>query len=215
MAQRVDLSQHQENPINVTILGKNIDLTVPIKQYIMEKVEKVERMNHAIIEMAVRVDVQKLDHTVDITMKFSHFKINVHAVTLEMYSAIDKAFDKLKAKLRRWKGKIQDHHAKGAKVIDLEVNVLKVAPSELDDINDAIEEETLREEDKILHFPDVHKKKIRSLKTLTLQEAVMKMELSRDHFLIYKSEEDKELKILYRRKDDSYGIISLEKAKEG
>jgi putative sigma-54 modulation protein len=160
--------------------------------------------------MVVRIDIQKMDHTVDIVMKFSHFKINVHAVTDEMYSAIDKAFDKLRAKIRRWKGKIQDHHAKGTKVIDLEVNVLKQEPSFLEEINDAIDEANLEEVDKDLKMPVVHKTKTRRLKHLTLSEAVMKMELSHDNFLIYRSEEDLKMKVLYRRKDNSYGVISLQ-----
>jgi putative sigma-54 modulation protein len=208
MAQKVEFSEHQ--PINVVILAKHFDITTPIKNYIMERVEKVERMNHAIIDLVVRIDIQKMDHTVDIVMKFSHFKINVHAVTDEMYSAIDKAFDKLRAKIRRWKGKIQDHHAKGTKVIDLEVNVLKQEPSFLDEINDAIDEANLEGVDKELQMPTVHKTKIRRLKHLTLNEAVMKMELSHDNFLIYRSEEDLKMKVLYRRKDNSYGVISLQ-----
>lgn len=208
MAQKVEFSEQQ--PINVVILAKHFDITTPIKNYIMERVEKVERMNHAIIDMVVRIDIQKMDHTVDIVMKFSHFKINVHAVTDEMYSAIDKAFDKLRAKIRRWKGKIQDHHAKGTKVIDLEVNVLKQEPSFLEEINDAIEEANLEDVDKEMKIPAVHKTKIRRLKQLNVNEAVMKMELSHDNFLIYRSEEDLKIKVIYRRKDNSYGVISLQ-----
>lgn len=208
MAQKVEFSEQQ--PINVVIVAKHFDITTPIKNYIMERVEKVERINHAIIDMVVRIDIQKMDHTVDIVMKFSHFKINVHAVTDEMYSAIDKAFDKLRAKIRKWKGKIQDHHAKGTKVIDLEVNVLKQEPSFLEEINDAIEEANLEEVDKEMKMPAVHKTKIRRLKQLNVNEAVMKMELSHDNFLIYRSEEDLKIKVIYRRKDNSYGVISLQ-----
>lgn len=210
MAQRVKLEEEGQ-PIQVTILGKHLDLTAPIKQYIMEKVEKVEKINHMIMEIAVRIDVQKLDHSVDIVMKFSHFKITVHAVTTEMYSAIDKAFDRLKAKIRKWKGRIQDHQAKGIAVIDLQINVLEKSPTELEEINDEIEEENLKEVEAELEVPKVYKKKTRSLKTLTLDEAVMKLELCDDHFLIYRSQEELCLKVLYRRRDGSYGVIDLPK----
>lgn len=208
MAQPVFSEDH--DPFNITILGKNVEITNTLKEYVQEHIDKIEKMNHAIIDITVRIDIQKLDHLVDIVMKFSHFKINVHAVTTEMYSAIDKAFDKLRAKLRKWKGKIQDHHAKGIAAIDLEVNVLEKIPTELEEINDAIEEENLKEKDKEIRAPVVYKKKTRRLKQLNLQEAVMKMELSHDNFLIYRSEEDLKLKVLYRRKDNSYGVITLE-----
>ena len=50
----------------------------------------------------------------------------------------------------------------------------------------------------------------KSLKTLTLDEAIMKMELSSDSFLIYKAEDNHKIKVIYRRKDDHYGVIELE-----
>lgn len=213
MTQKVKLSGKEERHIDVTVLGKNIEVTTPLKNYVMEKVAHIEHLNHQGIRMTVRLDVQKLDHVVDIVLKFSHFKVQVHAITLEMYSAIDKAFDRLKSKLRKWKGKIQDHHAKGIPVIDLQVNVLEKHSNDIDLINDQIEEENYRAIEAQSAKPKVYKKKTRPLKTLNLDEAVMKMELSSDNFLIYRSEEDLKLKVLYRRKDNSYGVIAL--ANEG
>lgn len=197
--------------LTVSVLGKHFDITVPIRDYVLERAHKLEHLNHFKADMVVRLEVHKLEHRADIVMKFSHFKITVHAVTEELYSAIDKAFDKLKSKIRKWKDRIQDHHARGIPVIDLQVNVLEKHPSDLEEINDEIEEANLKEMDTLLSLPKVYKKKTRKLKTLNLSEAVMKMELSGDHFLIYRSEEDHDLKVLYRRKDGSYGVIDLSK----
>jgi putative sigma-54 modulation protein len=213
MTQKVKLAGKEEHHIDVTVLGKNIEVTTPLKNYVMGKVAQIEHLNHQGIRMTVRLDIQKLDHIVDIVLKFSHFKVQVHAITLEMYSTIDKAFDRLKSKLRKWKGKIQDHHAKGIPVVDLQVNVLEKHSNDIDLINDEIEEENYRTLEAQSSKPKVYKKKTRLLKTLNLDEAVMKMELSSDNFLIYRSEEDLKLKVLYRRKDDSYGVIAL--ANEG
>jgi len=209
MTQRVKLEGKEDRHIDVSVIGKHVEVTTPLKNYVMEKVAKVEHLNHQGIDMIVRLDVQKLEHTVNIVMKFSHFKVQVHATTEEMYSAIDKAFDRLKTKLRKWKGRIQDHHAKGIPAVDLDVNVLEKQPLDVDLINDDIEEVTLQEMEASCAKPKVYKKKSRPLKTLNLDEAVMKMELSSDNFLIYRSEEDRKLKVLYRRKDNSYGIIAL------
>jgi putative sigma-54 modulation protein len=209
MTQRVKLAGKEDHHIDVTVFGKNIEVTTPLKNYVLEKVGRVEHINHLGMNMSVRLDQQKLDNNVEIVMKFSHFKVQVHATTLDMYAAIDKAFDRLKAKLRKWKGKIQDHHAKGIPVIDLHVNVLEQHVTELDEINDQIEEENFKEVEQEFRVPKVYKKKTRPLKTLNLDEAVMKMELSTDNFLIFRSEEDLKLKVLYRRKDNSYGVIAL------
>ena len=48
------------------------------------------------------------------------------------------------------------------------------------------------------------------LKTLTDGEALMKMDLSGDHFLIYRSEESQRLKVMYRRDDGDFGVIEAE-----
>ena len=47
------------------------------------------------------------------------------------------------------------------------------------------------------------------LKTLTQDEAVMKMEITSEPFMIYKSEEDQKLKVIYRREDSNYGLVQL------
>ena len=71
-------------------------------------------------------------------MKFSHFRVNVHANTENMYSAIDKAFERLYTKLRKWKDRIQDHQAKGISVTEMEINVLEHAQHEIEEINQEI-----------------------------------------------------------------------------
>lgn len=199
---------NQEYTIN--IIGKNIEITNPIRDYIEEKIEKIEDLSTDIIDVKVCLDVQKLSHVVDILMKFSHFRVNVHANTDNMYSAIDKAFERLYTKLRKWKDRIQDHHAKGIAVTEMEVNVLEHAQHEIEEINQEIidaNNESLQSE---YTRPKVVKKKKRPLKMLTIEEAVMKMELSNDNFKVYRSEEDQNLKVIYRRRDGSYGIISPE-----
>ncbi|QVL55387.1 MAG: ribosome-associated translation inhibitor RaiA [Simkaniaceae bacterium] len=192
----------------VNIIGKHIEVTKPIRDYVEEKISKIESLSTHIIDVRVNLDVQKLNHTVDIIMKFSHFKVNVHAITENLYTSIDKAFERLYTKLRKWKSRIQDHHAKGVSVTEMEINVFEHAQHEIEEINQEIidaNNESLKE-DYVL--PKVIKKKKRSLKNLTMDEAVMKMELSNDHFMIYRSEEEQALRVIYRRRDGSYGVVS-------
>ncbi|NGX51614.1 MAG: Ribosome-associated factor Y [Chlamydiae bacterium] len=195
---------------NIAVSAKSIEITKTIRDYIDEKIAKIEAISTNVIDIHVRLDVQKLNHTVYITMKFSHFRVNVHSINENMYAAIDKAFEKLYHKLRKWKGRIQDHHAKGVSVTEMEVNVLEHAQHELDEINEEIIDENNRSLEKDFAPPTVIKKKKRPLKDLTLDEAVMKMELSDDHFMIFKSEEERALKVIYRRRNGSYGVVSPE-----
>ncbi len=192
----------------LTIHGKNLEVTEAIKDYISDKISKVEALSTDIIDFKVLMDIQKLDHIVELHMKFSHFRVNVKASTKDIYSAIDKAFDKLENKLRKWKGRIQDHHQKALGVLEMEVNVLDQIKESSNNLIDEIIDANNDSLEDPFQMPKVIKKKKRPLKTLNMNEAVMKMELSNDHFKVYLSEEDKSMKIIYRRRNGSYGIIS-------
>jgi len=209
MAQRADM--HFDEDFAVEIVGRNIEITTPIKNYIMEKVEKIEKFSTHKLSMKVRLEVQKLDHRVDIVFAIAHTRVAVHALTDNLYASVDKAFDRLTMKLRKWKGRIQEHHAKKLSFVDMQVNVLhREEGDDVEDWSDEIEEQRLQEMEEALAPPQVTKTKTRLLKSLSAEEAAMKMELSNDNFLIFRSEEDQKLKVIYRRRDGSYGIISPE-----
>lgn len=208
--EQTSMPSRSAHKYNVVIKGKNIEVTASMKGYINDKITKIEMITTHLINIHVTLSVQKLDHTADITLKFSHFTVHVRAHIDNMYLAIDKAFERLYTKLRKWKGRIQDHHAKGVSATEMEICVLESAQHALEELNKDVVDENNRTLEKDFALPKVVKKKKRTLKVLTLDEAVMKMELSDDHFMIFRSEEECDLKIIYRRRDGSYGVISPE-----
>jgi putative sigma-54 modulation protein len=196
---------------SVAITGKNIQVTEAIENYVMEKLSKLERFANHILDVTVVLDIQKVTHTASISMKFLHFRINVTANTEDTYSAIDKAADKLYVLIQKYKKKLQNHRHSHLADVDLNVNVFK--PRHVDDlaeINDEIEKVNLEEEKKKYKFHDVVAKEQLPLKILRQDEAIMKMELSGDIFMLYKGEEDQKIKVIYRRDDDNYGIIEVQ-----
>ena len=124
-----------------------------------------------------------------------------------MYVSIDEAINRLQAVIARYKSRIQDHNKKPLSAIDMEVNVVRRPYDELADINDAIEAANAKEKIAEFQFPKIIGKETKPLKILTLNEAIMKMELSGDQFLVFRGEEDRKLKVIYRRTDGNYGLI--------
>jgi putative sigma-54 modulation protein len=143
-------------------------------------------------------------------MNFIHFHIKVKASTDNIYSAIDKASDRVVSLVRRYKTKLQSHRAKHVSTVDIHVNVIKPLNDEVKIINDEIEAENARQKEDMLTLHQVVAKETMPLKTLTQEEAVMKMEITEDPFLIYRSEEDQKLKVIYRRDDENYGLVQVE-----
>ncbi len=195
----------------IQVTGRDVLVTEAMKSYAIEKVSKIERFSSRIIDVQITMDVQKLEHRVDIVLKVDHVKIKAQAASNDMYASIDKAVEKIERQLHRYKTRIQEHTAKALNVVDLKVNVLKrPEEEELIDINMEIEEENRK--DLVKHFAphQVVSQETKELKTLTQDEAVMKMELSGDAFLIYRGEESRKLRVIYRRNDGNYGVIEVE-----
>jgi putative sigma-54 modulation protein len=196
---------------DVVVKAKNIVLTDSIKNYVLEKLQAIELFRDRHMQAVINLDVQKLDHRVDILYKFDHTQIKVHADTKDLYASIDKAFDRLNSKLRRYKTRLQHHHSKPLQYIDINVNIIKRLPEEaIEEINEEIESENRRQLEELYKPHEIVDRETMPLKTLTVDEAMMKMDLTSVPFLVFRSEEDHKIKVLYRREDMNYGLIEPE-----
>lgn len=195
---------------SLEIIGKNIEVTETMRTYIWNKISKIERFHNHIMFVRLTLELQRLEHFCTIVLKFDHFKIKVQASSTDMYVSIDEAIHKLQTTIARYKNRIQDHHKKALSEIDIQVNVLRRPYDEVAEINAEIEAENYKESLSAYVPPKVIGMETKKLKILTLNEAVMKIELSGDEFLLFRAEEDRKLKLLYRRKDGNYGLILAE-----
>ena len=194
---------------NLSVIGKHFQITDAIRSYVFEKLNKVERITDQIIDVIVTLDAQKMEHSCSVLMNFIHFHVKVSASTDNMYSAIDKCMDRLIALIRKYKSKLQSKRFKDLTTVDMHVNVIKPLEDNLRVINDD-DAETVRLEKEHLELHQIVANETMKLKTLTQSEAVMKMEISEEPFLIFRSEEDQKLKVIYRRKDDHYGLVQIQ-----
>lgn len=195
---------------NLSVVGKHIQITDAIKSYVFEKLSKIEKIADRIVDVHVTLDAQKLEHSCAILMNFIHFQIKVNASTDNLYSAIDKATHRIIALVRKYKKKLQSRRFKDLSTVDIHVNVIDPLKDDLKEINDEIIAETARIEEVELALHKVVAKETMPLKTLTQDEAVMKMEITDSPFLIFRSEEDQKMKVIYRREDFNYGLVQAE-----
>lgn len=194
----------------IYIVAKHFQVTEAIRKYVWEKLARIEKIADQIIDITVTLDTQKLEHSCSILMNFIHFHVKVGASTDNIYSAIDKAADRVVKLVRRYKTKLQSHRAKDVTTVDIHVNVIKPLQDDLKEINDEIIAENAFVEEGRYALHEVVARETMSLKTLTQDEALMKMEITDDPFLIYRSEEDQKLKVIYRREDRNYGLVQIQ-----
>jgi putative sigma-54 modulation protein len=192
----------------ISITGRNVEVTDAMRDYAIEKISKMERFSERIISVHVMMEVQKLLQKVDIIMNVDNIVIKSCAINGDIYASIDEATHKLQTQLVRYKQRIQDHHYKPVKEVDMRVNVIRpLTDAELNEINDEIDFESRERLVKEYGPKQIVATDTKALKQLTCNEAMMKLELSSDPFLLFLCEEDRNLKLIYRRKDGNYGII--------
>ena len=197
-----------EYPVVVT--GRNVQVTQALRDYATDKLTKIERFNLRIIDVFVTIDIQRADCRVDIVLKIDHLLVKSQASTNDMYVSIDQAVNKIETQLRKYHERIRNHQAKKSAVIDMNVNVIRPYQDVLQDVNSQIEEENSRRLVDSYRPQEVAKKESLPLKLLTTDEAVMKMELSGDPFLIFRQQEDMKLKVIYRMEDGHFGVVEPE-----
>ena len=208
MASKAKFNEENEQGYRVDVVGRNVEITDPIRAYIWDKLDRIEKFHNHILHVHATLEIQKVEHVCTLLLKIDHTQVKAQAVSTDMYASIDKAIDKLASLLSRYKGRIQDHHKKKLAIVDMSVNVLHQDWDEVAEINAEIDAANHKKNP--FSLPKVIGTETKALKTLTLKEALMKLDLLGDQFLIFRSEEDQKLKVLYRRKDGHYGLIQPE-----
>ncbi len=199
-----------EQGYNITVSGRHVHVTEAMKTYASDKVAKLERFGNRIIDVTITMDIQRFQHKVDIVLKYGHTLIKSHAATTDMYVSIDQAVDKLEKQLNKYRSRLQDHYLKAHPVVEVPVTVYQGVIADEQEVNEEIEAETKRRQHDHFHLPQVVSVESQPLKILTDEEAIMKLELASLPVMVFRDEETRKLKVIYRRDDGNVGVIQPE-----
>lgn len=197
---------------SIEITGRSIHVTQAMKDYAIEKISKIDRFTDRIIDVHVIMDVQKLEHRCEIILKVNNLKIKSQGDSTDMYASIDEAVKRMERQVKKYLSKLHDHFSNAREEKKMQIDI--ITPATDDDVVYSINNEIEVNHDHVImetYKPHkVVKQKTKPLKTLTIDEAVTKMDLSLDNFLIFRNEKTRQVQVVYRRKDGNYGVISLE-----
>ena len=94
--------------INVTF--RHMETSVPVRDYVEEKLPKVKKYIEEPVEAQVVLSVEKkIRHKAEATLNAKGITIKASEETSDMYAAIDGMLDKLDRQLKRYKDKIKKH----------------------------------------------------------------------------------------------------------
>src|SRR5512139_2637987 len=93
----------------ITITGKHIEITEPLRDYVTEKIGRACRLLGKITAAHVTVAVEKYRHIVEVIIQSHGTTLRAKEETHDMYSSIDQVLDKVEIQAKRLKEKIKDH----------------------------------------------------------------------------------------------------------
>ncbi len=178
------------------IVGRGIEISDAIKNYIDRRLEKVERVLHEgdITSMEVRVEKDAENYILKIVLNLKGHIITVEERNTDIYTAIDFASDALEKQVKKLRERGRTRHKAGTKG-------LSEALAEGNRVD--LEEE-----------PDSPEAKLESVKRIPLtpmnvEEAILQMDVMDHMFMVFRNTETNEINVIYRKKNGKYGLLEL------
>lgn len=95
--------------MKTTITGKNIDITDALRDYVSEKLGRIEKHFDHVTNTNVVLQVEKTRQLAEATINAKGAQLHANAEGADMYAAIDSLSDKLDRQVIRLKEKTSDH----------------------------------------------------------------------------------------------------------
>lgn len=173
--------------MQITIIGKNIEVSEYLRDLANKKVSKLARYFPQDAEVQVTMSVEKNRHIVEVTIPYAGGIIRGEEVTGDMYASIDNVISKLEKQIIR-------HRTKLEKSLRYEET-----PQDSGWYEDDEDE-----------GPQIVRVKRFSMKPMSIEEAMLQMELLGHSFYVFMNDNTNMINVLYSRKDGNYGLIEQE-----
>ena len=193
--------------MNIKIYGKNIDVTEGIKTKIYNEFDKlskyIENKYGETIsndtELDIVMEVKKRRHKVEATLKIDGNIIRAEEDVEDMYASIASCAKKIEGQLKKFNKMLISKKQKARNVF------AKI----VEEIKEEINEELLGENEDEIVNAEIKKRKNLDLVPITEEEAVEQMFLTNHDFYIFKNVETNTIDIVYKRNDNTVGILSV------
>ncbi len=184
-----------------------MDASQAVREYAADRLDKLRKYfnKDPIAAHAVFSVERGFNHVADLQITLPNgILINAKEVTEDMYSSIDLAAARIERQVRKWKEKIRDHKPHGGPAVSMreltinaeELEPRPVSPSPKDGAPApapggyrVVKDETF------------------TVRSMTVEDAVMQLNLLGDDLLVFTDAASLCISVLYRRKDGNYRLV--------
>lgn len=173
------------------IHGKNVTVTQAMQESAEKKLNMLEKYFNVDENTSANISIKVYPASlkVEITVFSKVGILRAEVKHPDYYAALDLALDKLEEQIRKQKTRLsRKHHEKLAKAFVNEP-----------DLDAKVQEELVRT-------------KTIQAQEMSLEDAIMNMEMLGHSFFIYTDEEEKQISVVYKRLDGGYGLLHTNQA---
>lgn len=174
--------------MRVSVIGKNMIATPALKEMVEKKISKVEKFFEPEVDAKATLSVQKNKQKIEVTIPFNGVILRAEEASDDMYKSIDLVVSKLERQIRKQRTKLSRKNHESLRFAQLD----EVAVGASNDIE---------ENGKVVRV-----KKF-GVKPMSVEEAVLQMELIGHNFFLFQDSEDNKVNVIYKRKDGDYGLL--------
>jgi putative sigma-54 modulation protein len=175
--------------MKVSVTFRNTEGEEWQKEYIEERLKKLKKYIDNPMDVRVVLSVEKFRNVAEINIMATGININSKEEDKDMHLAIDNAVDKIERQVKKHKEKIRGHKANNNRADEV-----GLADSFSEDVEDTL-------------YAKLAETKILVLQPMSIDDAVLEMESTRNRFIIYRDSATENVSLIYRRDDGKYSLI--------
>ncbi len=174
--------------MKVNYTARHTNVTPDIRRYCEKRIKSLERILGHPIEADVLLSVEKYRQKVEINLKAKMTAFNTVEETHDMTSSLVGAFDHLEKRVKKEREKLRERKRRRVR----ETGIFT---------SSAETEERPRRVIRSLSY---------SMKPMSLEEAIVQFEMSKNEILLFRTAGKENWAVLYRRRDGNYGLVEPE-----
>ena len=193
---------------------RHMEPTDALKSYAKERMERVRKYLPDPIACHVVLSTERHHHRIDVSFQLHNgLAIAGHETTENMYSSIDLCIAKIERQVRKYKGKLEGMRARPHHVVPLpwSHSIIDEAFHERNgEVNGnghhAHESPKAHARGSQPEFTVVKTEKFHA-QPMSVADAIVQLNLLHEPFLVFRSDTDGRVAVVYKREDGSYGLI--------
>lgn len=184
------------------VIFRQMEATDALKSYAKDRMEKIKKYFPDPISCDVTLSTEKRSHRADVNLKLHNgFHVSGHESTENMYSSLDIVSAKIERQVRKYKDRLRNHKKERT------MNALPVVHSIIEEAS----KQSSADKKESAPKPSITKTEMVA-EAMTVEEAIMQLNLAHKDFLVFRNEEGGHVSVLYRREaENSYGLIDTSK----